>query len=381
MLEKLLASHPDLFTRLHQAITAERAFYVYQRIADTYAPSGTVPYTRGPVVQALLAEAGHRSRLAVHRNYRRSGNIAIELGSAAQKPVWLMAHADICSYLTRQHDGAGYQVTPFCEPRKGEGSRAALALAYDEASDAMIEVARGELGMSRDGQMRFETAAAALPPFTRVCYVGQSSWDRASGFITGYVDDGIGSAALVLAAQALAETGANALLVLTDEEEGVVAPGNQAFSRGSARLFARTPPEQLPDLVIVSDLHEEVDAVSRGDLAAIPFGQGALFCGAASGAKGGVTQPRLLAFQRDLALELARHGIALHENPGYVSRSDCVSAMAATPNVALIGVPGAYSHFADTPRAHIADVVNLAKALAVYTLVAQDAAWREKTLY
>jgi len=93
-----------------------------------------------------------------------------------------------------------------------------------------------------------------------------------------------------------------------------------------------------------------------------------------------VTHPRLLAFQRELAAYLGRHGVALHENSGYVSRSDCVSAMAATPNVVLIGVPGAYSHFADTPRAHIADLVNLAKTLVVYTLVAQDKAWRERYL-
>jgi hypothetical protein len=54
--------------------------------------------------------------------------------------------------------------------------------------------------------------------------------------------------------------------------------------------------------------------------------------------------------------------------------------MMATPNVALVGLPGAYSHFADTPRAHIADLVNLAKTLVVYILVAQDAAWQERCL-
>lgn len=373
MLETILKRHPDLFSRLHEAITEKVAFEVFQRIADTYAPSGTVSCARGAVVQSLLAEYVRSGGLTCYANYRRSGNVAIELGSSAHKPAWLMAHADICSYLTRERDGARYRITPFCEPRKGEGAREAVALAYDEARGTMAEIARGELGMGRGGQMYFETAAT-LPPFTRVCYVGQATWNRATGMITGYVDNGVGSAALVLAARVLSHYDANALLVLTDEEEGVVAPGNQAFSRGSARLFARTPPDQLPDLVIVSDLHEEVAAVARGDLNAIPFGQGAIFCGAASAAKGGVTHPRLLAFQRELAVALERHGVALHENPGYVSRSDCVSAMNVTPNVALVGAPGAYSHFADTPRAHIADLVNLAKTLVVYTLVAQDTA-------
>ena len=380
MLEIVLKRYPDLFSRLHETITEQVAFEVFQRIADTYAPSGTVSYTRGAVVGSLLAGRVRTSGLAFYTNYRRSGNVAIELGSSARKPVWCLAHGDICSYLTRECDGTRYRITPFCEPRKGEGSCEAVALAYDDVRGTMTRVAGGQLGMDQNGQMYFETDASDLLPFTRVCYVGEATWDQATGTITGYVDDGAGAAALVLAAQVLSHYDVEALLVLTDEEEGVVAPGNPAFSRGSARLFAHTPPDQLPDLVIVSDVHEEVAAVARGDLETIPFGRGALFCGAASEAKGGVTHPRLLAFQRELAAALDRHGVALHENPGYVSRSDCVSAMMATPNVALVGVPGAYSHFADTPRAHIADLVNLAKTLVVYILVAQDEAWQERCL-
>jgi hypothetical protein len=94
-----------------------------------------------------------------------------------------------------------------------------------------------------------------------------------------------------------------------------------------------------------------------------------------------VTPPQLLAFQRELARFLAGRGILLREHTGYVSRSDCVSAMLATPNVALIGYPGAYSHFADTPRAHIDDLVHLARVIAVYLLVAQSPEWRERYLF
>jgi hypothetical protein len=88
----------------------------------------------------------------------------------------------------------------------------------------------------------------------------------------------------------------------------------------------------------------------------------------------------LLVFQRELAQFLAAQDIQLKENSGYVSRSDCVSAMMATPNVALIGYPGAYSHFADTPRAHIDDLVHLAKTLVIYHLVAQSPIWRRQYL-
>jgi hypothetical protein len=55
MLETILKRYPDLFSRLHETITEQVTFEVFQRIADTYAPSGTVSYTRGAVVGSLLA--------------------------------------------------------------------------------------------------------------------------------------------------------------------------------------------------------------------------------------------------------------------------------------------------------------------------------------
>jgi hypothetical protein len=181
-----------------------------------------------------------------------------------------------------------------------------------------------------------------------------------------------------LAAEALSHYPVEALFALTDEEEGVVDAGNQSFSRGSARLFRRTPPERLPDLVIVSDVHAATDKNTGQPASQLVGGRGAVFTGVASQARGAVTPPHLLSFQRLLAQDLAGKGISLVEEVGYVSRSDCVSAMMVTPNVLRVGFTGVYSHFAQTPQAHIDDLVHLAKTIAAWVVIAQNEEWQSR---
>lgn len=378
-----LSQYSNLFERLDEIITPERAFSTFKRIADTYAPTLTVRYTRAPVVETLIEEARNQAfcghNLTFHRNYLSTGNVALEFGSEPRKPVWSMAHLDIISFLTDIRKNGRYPLTPYCESRQTDGRRAALALAYSVESGTMEKIAEGWLH-SKDNHHYFETDVSDLPPATRVVYASEAEWDQATGMIYGTVDDAFGCAGLVLAAFALSHYSLEALIILTDEEEGVVGVGNRAFSRGSTRLLNRIAPDMLPDFITNTDLHEEVTNLAGGQLDTARFGQGSLFAGFASGAKGAVTPPQLLVFQRELARYLASQDIRLQENAGYVSRSDCVSAMMATPNVALIGYPGAYSHFIDTPRGHVDDLVHLAKVMTVYLLVAQSSEWRERYL-
>jgi len=94
-----------------------------------------------------------------------------------------------------------------------------------------------------------------------------------------------------------------------------------------------------------------------------------------------VTPPPLVSFHRDLARALALHGVHLQENmDGYVSRSDSISAMMFVQNIALVGYLGSHRHFDGIPEAHLNDLVDLAKVLAVYALIAQSAEWREAYL-
>ncbi|MEM7343790.1 MAG: hypothetical protein AAF485_06075 [Chloroflexota bacterium] len=378
-----LSAYPGLFNRLGEVMTKDRAFDTFKQIADTYAPTLTVRYTRTPVVKRLLETAqtegfcGHN--ITIHGNYFSTGNAALSFGSANRKPVWSMAHLDNISFLTGGWQDGRYPLTPYCEARQTEGVRPALALAYNNISGTMESIAKGQLRSTESGHF-FETDVADLPPATRVVYETVAELDEATGMVYGTVDDAFGCAALVLAAQVLAHYDVEALMVLTDEEEGVVGVGNNAFSRGSARLINRIQSEHLPDLITITDLHEEVQDLASGQLDNARFGQGSLFSAFSSGAKGGVTPPQLLSFQRELAQYLVTQEIKLQENAGYVSRSDCVSAMMVTPNVSLIGFPGAYSHFIDTPRAHIDDLVDLAKVLTIYILMAQSSAWRHQYL-
>lgn len=379
-----LTAYPGIFERLDRIITPVRAFALFKTIADTYAPTLTVRYTRAPVIEQILTQASQEGvcgdGITFYRNFQTSGNVALTLGREQRKPIWSMAHLDIISFLTGTYTDGRYRLTPYCEARQTPGTRPALALNYSLATGAMEQVAEGWLHSEAQGHF-FETPVADLPPATRVVYSSVAEWDQSSGMVYGTVDDAFGAAALVLSTLVLSHYPVDALVLLTDEEEGVVAPGPQAFARASTRLLNRMPPDLLPDLITISDLHEEVSDLQQKRLNASRFGQGALFAAFASGARGGVTPPHLLAFERELAAYLAQRNVRLHENMGYVSRSDCVSAMLATPNVALIGFPAAYSHFIETPRAHIDDLVALAKSLAVFTLIAQDASWREQFLF
>jgi hypothetical protein len=380
LIDEALNAFPALFEEMDQHITAERGFDLFQRLADTYAPTLTARFTRGPVVESLLQESGAGAHLTFHRNYRRSGNVALEIGQAPEKAVWCMAHLDFISFLTGDWTGDRYPLTSYCEPRQKPGAYEAIALQYDPSLETMAEVARGTLRMDSGGKFWFETSNAALPPQTRVMYATQAEWDRETGIVYGAIDDAFGCAALILAAQVLSHYPVEALFLLPDEEEGVVDKGNQAFARGSARMLQRTPPHHLPDLVIVTDVHEPSAEVPASTVDGLPTTRGALFNGAASKARGGITPPHLLHFQRQLAHSLHERGVQLREDTGYVGRSDCVSAMMVTPNVLRVGFAGAYSHFDQPPRAHIDDLVHLAKSIVAWVIVAQSKAWQERYL-
>ena len=188
------------------------------------------------------------------------------------------------------------------------------------------------------------------------------------------MDNLAASTAGLLAAQVLSQLDASALILINDEEEGPVDRGNQGFARASNRLLHRTPLDELPDYVIVSDGHKQVEPFDQPKTL---FGKGATFVGYASQTRGGVTPPQLLAFTRDFANEVRVHGISLLEHAGYAGRSDDISALQFTQNVSIIGYPAAFTHFDKPPLAYMSDLVNLAKTLTLLALVAQDQAWRD----
>ena len=374
IIERLDEQHPDLWQRLEETVTLETYFDLFKQLSDNYSPTLTVSRVQGPLVERLARDgAGSHSPVRVAHNARGSGSISLTVG-AEPAPIWLSGHADICSYLTGEWHGGRYALTPFCMHRAGAGRRAAVALSAPHGAGPLQHLAYGDMLTDDEGRVFFETDVPQLPLWTRVVHHLPASWESQGGEFHGFIDNQGTCAALILAARVLSHYEANVLLLLNDEEEGPVDMGNQGFSRALQRLLNRTPHEQLPRLVVVSDVHQQ-----ESHLAAqrpTQFGQGALFSGAASGARGAVVPPQLLAFNRDLAAALAGYGVKLTENNGYVSRSDDVSAMQYTQNIALIGFPGLYAHFDRTPVAHCADLVHLTRTLIVYSLLAQDADWQ-----
>ncbi|MBA3947046.1 MAG: hypothetical protein H0X37_21100, partial [Herpetosiphonaceae bacterium] len=336
-MDHLLHSYPEILSRLDHLVTGEAFFSIFRQLSDNYSPTLTVTRVQAPLVKQILAQGpGNQERMHFDPSLRRSGSMAIRVGTN-RPALWLSAHADICSYLTGPWDGSGYPLTPFCTHNASPGRRAAMALATPRQPGPLERLCEGEMVTLENNTVRFECTRTDLPFQTRVVHHLAAAWDRASDHLVGFLDNEGGSTALILAAQILSHYDANALLLLNDEEEGPVDRGNQGFSRAANRLLHRTPLDEHPDYVVVVDGHSQAQLMARGIEPA--FGQGASFTGVTSLARGAVTPPQLLAFTRELALELGRRGISLVEDPHYVGRSDDISAMQWTPNVSIIGYP------------------------------------------
>ncbi len=373
-----LRDRPDLFHHLDRAITIERAAEWFTRIADTYAPSQTARYTRGRVIREILNDVGGLEGATFHANLWKTGNVAVELGRRPAKPLWLIAHLDTTSYAIDMPEDGRYRLFPLCYHMSRTGRHPGMALLFTPDRMELSVAATGEIVTEHDGrEIFFETTAKGLPKGTRIVYHYPTRIDRDRLTVRSNIDNAFGVTALLLASAALVPYRADALFVFPDEEEGQTSGGNQAFCKGSARLFHRCPQDLLPEAVLVCDVHESEDmADGRGARRARP-GEGATFCELSSRGRGGITPPPLVAFHRDLARLLGEHGVKLQENhDGYVSRSDSISAMLYLQNVALIGYLGSHRHFDATPEANLADLVHLAKTVAVYALVAQDARWQ-----
>lgn len=369
------AHYQGVFDLLNDLVTPEAVFDVFSTLSDNYTPTLTAHRVQGPAIERLVAQGiGSASPVKVERNLRGSGVIGVTVGEAPPA-LWLSAHTDICSYLitSRGEDGR-YVVTPFCSHGASPGSRTAVALGDPAGEGPLERLVEGVMVTHEDGSITFECGRTDLPPWTRVVHHLPARWDRETGQIFGFFDNQGGSTAILMAARVLSHLKANVFIALCDEEEGPVATGSLSFARASRRLLARTPPEQLPNLVVVTDGHSQEAYVKAGQPAR--FGHGALFSGMGNGARGSVTPPHYLPFLRALSTGLAGRGIDFVEDLSYVGRSDDISYIHATQNVLRFGFAGIYAHFDKTPYANIDDMVNLVKVFVVFSLIAQDPEWQ-----
>ncbi len=386
LLAHLLPEHPDIRSRLSQVITPERTFNVFKTIADTYAPTLTACQTRGPVLRKLFSEflrqEDNVGKVRFESNYLGTGAVVLALGDSVQAPVWSVAHLDNISFLTGNYQNGRYPVTPYCQSRQNPGQRPAVALALDAPNTPARICAKGTLvtapgpANSLEPFHFFETPMSELPLATRVCYATEATWDTDTGMVYGAIDNAACCTALVLATMVVGALEPNVLVIFPDEEEGVVDVGPQTFSRAATRLVQRTSPQHLPDLVIVSDIQDLEFEPSVDPRSPQTFGHGASMEAFTSRTRGAVTPPYLLSALRQIVGILSEWDIHVREMGRYLNRSDDVSMLKATPNIAHIGCPGAFTHFQETPRVHVEDMMHLAKTLAVLWLVAQSPDWR-----
>lgn len=372
---------PELFARLDQEMTPERANRYLSALESAPAPSQTARWGRTRVVERLLDEDGvlDGAQVGWERDMAAGGSAALTLGSERRaKRVWLLAHLDQISYALDPGTHPIYPLVPLCFHMQRSGRQPALAVGHDLATGTIVVRARGEIVVDGPG-ITFDAADdTPLGPGTRVVYDPRFAWNRGTGALVGQLDDTVACAAMLLAAGVLRHYPVEVLIGLTDEEEGTPGDANQSFCRGGRRLVRLFDP---PDLAIVSDVHES-EAMLRGpgprDLHP---GDGAVFAERSSSGRGTVTPPHLYAFQQAMAAALRERDILLWENwGGYVSRSEDINATIVTPNIALIGFLCSNRHYAtDRPRAHMNDLLHLARVFVCYTLLVHSDLWRRVT--
>ncbi len=386
--DKLEFQSPDFAQRLQQVITPERCFEVFKQIADTYGPSLTTGHTRAPVLAHQLQKAEEEGvipdKVEFTSNYQGTGVTTALLGPREEIRTWSVAHLDNISYLTGLRQEDGYPLTPFCQSRQNHGSRPGVALSFDSAEGQTTVVAEGQLitGPEDPSGMEpahfFKTDAKNLPLATRVCYATEAQWDRETNMVYGCIDNAACCAAQMLAVLVVAPYSPAVMVLWPDEEEGVVDMGPPSFSRAALRLVHRTSPRLLPNLVFVSDTQDLMFAKEIDPRSPANYGHGASMEGFASRTRGAVTPPRLQIAMRGLVQGMKNLGVSVRETGRYVNRSDDASLVMATANIALLSCPGAFTHFQETPRVSVLDIMHLAKALAVSWMAAQDQEWTKQ---
>ncbi|RUT28361.1 hypothetical protein EMQ25_17415 [Arsenicitalea aurantiaca] len=349
------------------SITTDLVRTLLKEISERPAPSSAASAFRGPVLRDLLKRtAPDIEGLELTLDLAGTGSAAILTGTGRTKPLWYLAHLDTISYLVHPEAGGRYPLVPYCYHLMEDGRRPGSAWRFDFAKADHVMAARGEI-VSEAGNAFFVPAdpATRLGAGDRVVFDIDYE-EQPDGTCFGHVDNAGGVAALMAAAPVLAGLGIDALLAFPDEEEGPAGSGSQTIGRGGSRIAHAL---EKPELAIVVDVQQgggEADADSRGGPEnTVRLGSGAVLCEFSSLGRGSVTPPHLYALLREFAAMANGEGVKVQiSNNAYTSRSDDISVMLHTPNVALLGFAGFNRHCdRGLPRANIHDITDLAKSL------------------
>jgi putative aminopeptidase FrvX len=343
----------ESYKRVETLFADDSAYKIFERIANTHAPSQTVKYTRAVVINDIIKEFNLENS-NFDLDFHGTGNSIFRMSNRDPKII-IMAHADQISYFVDQEEQENvWRIIPFCKHLSSIQVEA-VGLRYDLQSDDYKQVSTGHIFSKNQND---ETApyywvdSGDVQTGDRIVYNAPAHYQ--DGFVQGITDNAAGVTACLLAAKALFKSfpNSNVGFVFTDEEEGP-ATVPAFFARGARRLFKQI---DKPDLCIVVDGHGGQDLKM--------LGSGASFAEKTGGGLATLTPPDLFVKTKLLAKEMQKQGVQVFENHGSVSRGDDVACLEITGNVISVGYPTVNRHFNEGyPRVSITDLVNLAKTI------------------
>lgn len=358
-------------------ITPAKVIANLHELHDTVAPSGTVLYTRTPVIERLLTDSGiPKEEFSPQFLGTRSPAVLLN----APKKLWFTPHSDQIAYIPPFTNETAFDITPISAHRPKESKQypefSAAVLRFNPKHKLYEIVSTGVIGtdLGKNGGIKPYYVAATKPKdgfhpgYDRVAYTPQFVYNQKTGLIEANNDNAAGVAATITALEAVKKIAdmqgiqLNQLpfgVAFPDEEEG--SPESSAFfGREARRMAHRLPTNELPTYVVDVDGH---DTVNDADPAPV-----ATYGAYVSGGKGAIVPPDIYAVFDTYLQGLKKYGVTAvptESVAGTVSRSNDVGFMEVHGQVVPVGYMGRDPHHnkgISTTNVH--GLVNTSKAIA-----------------
>lgn len=269
-----------------QLITPEQLLIDLQALQPP-APSGTVLYTRTPIIRRLLIEAGVSS-LEMRDDFLNSGSPAVFLNTrdihedpiysgALPKTLWFDAHSDQPGYVfPKPTNDKELDILPICAHRPTDVTTKfpAVVLRYDPEKRQYQVASEGIIGTRDEKNLQpYYKSVTGVPEdgfnpgLDRIAYNVPLVANLETRLITGNMDNAAGVAACIAAIRAFTKivknnfNGAspeffNVGWVFPDYEEGLPSE-TLAFSKGARQIVGNLGNQiPVPGIVINIDGHD-----------------------------------------------------------------------------------------------------------------------------
>lgn len=379
-----------------ELITADSVLAAARRVARVYRPSGSVAYSLGPELGAIVAEFDEH-HITYDSDYKRTRNPAliVQGSEVGITPHFVLNHGDEVSYDVKGAGTGEAEVTPLCahrqDPKKQNISQISfpgiVLRTIETASGTLVleQVATGQLVTDQKGKIIFHTEHGPedhMRPGDRVVFNPRHRLELDSkdkDTLRGVIDNTMGVAGGLLVARTLGRLhtleprkyGDLAVtVVITDLEEGLAEP--PFFGGGARDLAYALHREGLSSgsQFVVHDGHD----FKR--LQQIP--DAGLYTRVVSSGRGAIMQPDRVYRIQQIAAAITRAGGKLIEDgeaSAVTSRSDdqdLRNGPTSDRNIWAIGYGVKEPHHNDGKRseASLANVVAAARALVVTSVIA-----------